>query len=205
MFHFRRLHALVSVVVISAAATAPDPKANGAVLPRTFRIVLVDYKPEDAVPARPPGMVPITATTPVSPPATPPAPATPTTAPTPPPPPPPPPEDDPIGGGGFITPPSSFKALLCIPQDLVDTYSFNDPDPGSKMEAFKDLAASFIVSVAKPDWQYWIEEGQFERFDPATATGDQIVSQISPDSGRFDVFDPHCPANTAAYTIGIER
>src|SRR5438309_11997184 len=55
--------------------------------------------------------------------------------------PPPAPADDPIGSGGFITAPRSFKVLVCVAQHLVDKYSWNKPEPASKMAAFKSVAA----------------------------------------------------------------
>jgi hypothetical protein len=224
LFDHRRWSKIASVEQAFAQAL----KVNGVILPQTFTTALVNFKIKsplnakdtdddidwdgfiaglkkeaaahrNAVPARPPGMPPS--------PATPTAALPPPTAPPPPPPAaPPPPDDDPIGGGGFIVAPSTYNVLLCIPQNLVDKYSFTNPDAGSKMETFKNLAANYIFSVAKPGWQYWIADGQFERFNPASVTkGDKIVSQISPDSGRFDEFNPRCPANTAGFTIAIRR
>jgi hypothetical protein len=121
-------------------------------------------------------------------------------------PPPGPPDDDPIGGGGFITPPSTFKSLLCVSADLVANNSWNQPEDGSKMAAFKEMAGRYIVSVAKPGWEYWITQGQFERFDPASAlSGDQFVSALSPDSGKFDEFDPQCPSGYSAFWVQVSH
>ena len=114
-----------------------------------------------------------------------------------------PPADDPIGGGGFITPPATFNALMCLPEDLGRKSSWK---PGSKMAAFQDMAARYIASVAKPGWQYWISEAQYERFDPTTSSsGDQFVSAVSPDSGRFDEFDPKCPSGYEGFLILVSH
>jgi hypothetical protein len=129
--------------------------------------------------------------------ATPPPPAAPSPAPA------GPPADDPIGDGGFITPPTSFDALMCFPEDLARKSSWK---PGGKMAAFQDMAASYITSVAKPGWQYWISEAQYERFDPTTnASGDQFVSAVSPDSGRFDEFNPQCPSGYEAFLVHVNH
>jgi hypothetical protein len=121
-------------------------------------------------------------------------------------PPPSPLADDPIGGGGLITPPSSFKSLLCVSEDLVTNNSWNQPEAGSKMAAFKDLAGRYIVSVAKPGWEYWIAQGQYERFDPAAASsGDEFISAVSPDSGKFDEFDPQCPSGYSAFWVQVRH
>jgi hypothetical protein len=117
-----------------------------------------------------------------------------------------PPEDDPIGGGGFITPPSSFKAMLCVPRNLVERDAWEHPESGSRMDAFKRVVWTYVVSVAKPGFEYWIGAGQFERFDSVRpASGANIVSVVSPDSGRFDIFDPQCPANYALYQVQVNH
>ena len=117
-----------------------------------------------------------------------------------------PPADDPIGGGGFITPPSSFKAMLCVPRNLVEQDAWDHPESGSRMDAFKRVVGTYIISVAKVGFEYWIGAGQFERFDSARpASGANIVSVVSPDSGRFDMFDPQCPANYALYQVQINH
>lgn len=49
------------------------------------------------------------------------------------------PDDDPIGGGGFITPPVLGKKVnlqVCVPAKLVQK-GWDNPPPGGKMEAFK--------------------------------------------------------------------
>ena len=118
-------------------------------------------------------------------------------------PPQPAPAGDPIGGGGFITPPTSFNALMCQPADLGRNSSWR---PGSKMAAFQDMAARYIASVAKPGWQYWISQAQYERFDPATTmSGDQFMSAVSPDSGRFDPFDPKCPSGYEGFWLPVRH
>jgi hypothetical protein len=116
-----------------------------------------------------------------------------------------PPDDDPIGSGGFITPPTSFNVMLCVPADIANDSSWSSPEAGSKMAAFKNLAASYIISIAKPSWEYWIAQGQYERFDPATTNGDQVVSEVSPESGRFDEFDPKCPSGYGAFWVQVNH
>jgi hypothetical protein len=63
-----------------------------------------------------------------------------------------------------------------------------------------------FFSVATPGFEYWIGAGQFERFDSARpASGANIISAVSPDSGRFDIFDPQCPANCALYQVQVNH
>jgi hypothetical protein len=137
---------------------------------------------------------------PVAPPAAPPAPATP------PPAPPNTPEDDPIGSGGIIAPPATFNALMCVPAAIANDSAWSAPEAGSKMAAFRDVVAQYIVSIAKPGWEYWVIPGQYESFDPASPTsGNQIVSTVSPASGRFDEFDPKCPSGYSGYWVKVSH
>jgi hypothetical protein len=129
-----------------------------------------------------------------------PPPASPSVAPT------SPPDDDPIASGGFITPPTDFNAMMCVPADIANDSSWSKPESGSKMAAFRDLVANHIVAIAKPGWEYWIVPGQYEKFDPATATsGNQLVSAVSPESGRFDQFNPQCPSGYASFWVKVSH
>jgi hypothetical protein len=116
------------------------------------------------------------------------------------------PADDPIGSGGFISAPTTFSVLLCVQQDLVDKQSWNQPDAGSKMDYFKGAIGQYVDSIAKPSWEYWIAEEQFAKYDPA-ATPDpaKLVSPVSPDSGRFDEFDPRCPSGYSGYNLQVKH
>ena len=96
--------------------------------------------------------------------------------------------------------------MLCVPRNLVEQDAWDHPESGSKMDAFKRVVGTYVVSVAKPGFEYWIGAGQFERFDSARpASGANIVSVVSPDSGRFDIFDPQCPANYALYQVQVNH
>jgi hypothetical protein len=116
------------------------------------------------------------------------------------------PADDPIGGGGFIAPPTSFNAMMCVPAAIANDSAWSAPEAGSKMAAFRGVVAHYIVSIAKPSWEYWVIPGQYESFDPASPTsGNQIVSAVSPESGRFDEFDPKCPSGYSGYWVKVSR
>lgn len=116
------------------------------------------------------------------------------------------PNPDLIGEGGFITPPTTFQVMLCVPAAIGNSSSWSQPEAGSKMDTFKHRVARYINSVAKPGWEYWIVQGQYERFDPsAPMSGDQIVSAVSPDSGQFDRFDPTCPSGYAVFLAKVSH
>jgi hypothetical protein len=174
----------------------PNPPAAG--VPQAPRSVLAAVSASANPPAAPPPPKVVTRTSPPAQPAPPAQPDPPAR--------PDPPADDPIGGGGFITPPSSFKAMLCVPRKLVEQDAWDHPESGSRMDAFKRVVGTYVVSVAKPGFEYWVGAGQFERFDSARpASGANIVSVVSPDSDRFDIFDPQCPANYALYQVQVNH
>ncbi|MGH9359882.1 MAG: hypothetical protein ACRD22_14300 [Terriglobia bacterium] len=88
----------------------------------------------------------------------------------------------------------------------MDEQAWDRPAPGSKMAVFRSATARYITSIAKPDWQSWILEDQFDKFNPAaTADPAQLVSKVSPDSGRFDPINPRCPSNYSCYTLQVKR
>jgi hypothetical protein len=94
---------------------------------------------------------------------------------------------------------------MCVAQNLSEKYAYNNPPAGSKMAAFESIAERYIRSVAKPGWEYWIEEAQFENFDAQAAAPEALVSQISPESGRYDTSRPDCPSNYTWYQLPIKR
>jgi len=114
------------------------------------------------------------------------------------------PDSDPLGPGGFIGPPSNFPVTVCLAGSLVA--SWDNHATGSKMDSFKDFAAIYIKSNGMPDWEYWISEQQYNRYQPGTSSdGSNFISAVSPDSGRFDPINPTCPAGYATYHLPVSR
>lgn len=116
----------------------------------------------------------------------------------------PPPQDDPVGAGGVISPPASYRLLLCIEQSLATNEVFNAPYPGSKMDTVKGMIARYIVSTAKPDWLYMLRRQEYDTFAPsANADPSKLVLAVSP--ADHDVFNPRCPSGYAGYNVQINR
>ena len=93
--------------------------------------------------------------------------------------------------------------MLCVEQSLVDNQAFNAPPAGGKMEAFKNIAATYIHDTAKADWQYLLRQQNYDRFNPsATPNPNALVLSVSPDD--HDVFGG-CPAGYAQYQMQISR
>lgn len=94
------------------------------------------------------------------------------------------PDDDPIGPGGFITPApasapasrqtapqvSTVEVQVCVPQNLGQRGSWDNPAPGSNMAAFKSLLRRFIRANGNPQMEYWIRDDAFDRFNEASAS-----------------------------------
>jgi hypothetical protein len=102
---------------------------------------------------------------------------------TPPPAPAGPPADDPIGAGGFITPPDQRDVVLCVQAGLIQLEhdSWNMPVIGGKMVTFQSFIGPYILSVAKPGWLYGIGDQAYARFNPAaTADPASFVFAIPP-------------------------
>jgi hypothetical protein len=41
------------------------------------------------------------------------------------------------------------------------------PGIGGKMDAFQNVVGQYILSITKPDWQYWIREQAYAGCNPA--------------------------------------
>jgi hypothetical protein len=85
---------------------------------------------------------------------------------------------------------------LCVPADLVDNQSWDQPEPGSRMAAFRGALRAFILASGDPSVQYRVREGAFENFNPASNAGSLVygVNAGSP-----------CPPEDYRYTIPVVR
>jgi Protein of unknown function (DUF1036) len=122
-------------------------------------------------------------------------------------PPPAPPADDPMeGDGGFISPPKAFaselKVDVCVPPDLVDKLSWDNPAPDSEMAAFKTFLKNFIRNYADGQTLYRITDDAFDRFD----RGRRAATPYAPDPSivfkAVSAGQP-CPATNYVYTVAV--
>jgi hypothetical protein len=113
-----------------------------------------------------------------------------------------PPADDPIGEGGFITPPTTAAAtaptLVCVPPSLV-SQTWGHPAKGSKMDYFEGAVGQYVLSVAQPGWQYWVLAAAYTGFDPYKNTdSSKLVRAVAP---RDQPNAGTCPAGYSGYNV----
>jgi len=73
-------------------------------------------------------------------------------------------DDDPIGQGGFITPPDK-PVQLCVPADLVASWENPSADP--EMEAFRLLLAHYVLDQGKAGEIFRVRNNAFVNFESA--------------------------------------
>jgi type IV secretory pathway TraG/TraD family ATPase VirD4 len=115
------------------------------------------------------------------------------------------PNDDPVGAGGFIRPHEQVikKAQVCVPENLVDHHSWENPPPGGKMEAFRNITAKVIVDFADrkgidDNTQFRIID-KFDSFDPATNDPRGLVAVLELVTIRHT-----CPADTYETSLPVK-
>jgi hypothetical protein len=74
------------------------------------------------------------------------------------------PVDDPIGQGGFITPPAP-PVQICISVDFVPAWE--NPSAGPEMEAFRGLIGDYLLAEGKGGQQYRIKSNAYGTFESA--------------------------------------
>jgi type IV secretory pathway TraG/TraD family ATPase VirD4 len=118
---------------------------------------------------------------------------------------PPLPADDPIGNGGFITPPpQQIKVEFCIPTDLAKRLIQEKIAPGSELDQFRLVVFAFIRDHGTEQVQFRVRENAFERFDagrratpPYELSPEQMVDSVR--AGQ------NCPADTIGGTLPVNR
>jgi hypothetical protein len=117
-----------------------------------------------------------------------------------------PPEDDPIGEGGFITPPTTAATtaltLVCVPPSLV-SQTWGHPAKNSKMDYFEGAVGQYVLSVAQPGWQYWVLTATYTGFDPyKNADSSKLVRAVAP---RDQPNIGTCPAGYSGYNVHPQK
>jgi hypothetical protein len=74
-------------------------------------------------------------------------------------------DDDPIGAGGFITPPTVAVMQICVSADFAP--SWENPSAGPEMAAFRGLIGDYIVNNGKSGEQYRLKDSAYGTFESA--------------------------------------
>jgi hypothetical protein len=105
---------------------------------------------------------------------------------------------DPIGTGGFITPPTATAVQLCVPADLVP--SWENPAAGNEMEVFRQLVAHYVAVQGKVGELFRIRNNAFDTFERAR----RAQSPSTPLPGSLVDFvraGQRCPATDHLYNV----
>ena len=73
-------------------------------------------------------------------------------------------DDDPIGQGGFITPPTVTVMQICVSADFAP--SWENPS-GPEMKDFRGLIGDYVLADGKSGQQYRIKSNAFDTFESA--------------------------------------
>lgn len=107
-------------------------------------------------------------------------------------------DDDPIGPGGFITPPTPTTVQLCVPAELVP--SWENPSSGPEMEVFRQFVAHYVVDQGKVGQGFRIKSNAFDSFERARRAASPYtpLPNVLVDAVRAE---QRCPATDHVYDL----
>ena len=89
------------------------------------------------------------------------------------------------------------KVKLCVPADLVERAGFEQPAPGSKMDAFHTALRNFLRDYGDTRLEYQVRQDAFDSFDPANVDPRNLLDEVSAAA--------NCPGNDYSYTLPVTR
>lgn len=91
---------------------------------------------------------------------------------------------------------TSSKQLvtLCIPRNLVESESWENPYPGSRIQSFRNLIRDYLLEHGNIAYQYRIKEDAFAHFDPGRTSPREILQAVNANQ--------ECPASN--YTAKLD-
>ena len=107
-------------------------------------------------------------------------------------------DDDPIGAGGFITPPTTAVMQICVSADFAP--SWENPSAGPEMAAFRSLIGDYIVEAGKSGEQFRLKDSAYGTFEsarqttPASTPAPKSLVDAVPAGQR-------CPATDRVYNV----
>jgi TPR repeat protein len=89
------------------------------------------------------------------------------------------------------------EVKLCVPRGLVEGAGFEQPVPGSKMEAFHTALRNFLRDHGDARLEYRVRQNAFEIFGSARDAPRELMDEVSADAD--------CPADDYSYTLPVKR
>jgi hypothetical protein len=106
-------------------------------------------------------------------------------------------DDDPIGQGGFITPPTAALMQICVAADFAPAW---ENPSGPEMEAFRGLVGDYVLANGKSGQQYRLKDSAYGTFESAR----QAASSYTPVPKLLVDAVPagqRCPATDRVYNV----
>jgi len=107
-------------------------------------------------------------------------------------------DDDPIGAGGFITPPAVAVMQICVSADFAS--SWENPSAGPEMADFRGIIGDYILHNGKNGEQFRLKDSAYGTFESArqaapsrTPLPNSLIDRLA--AGQ------HCPATDRLYNV----
>ena len=109
-------------------------------------------------------------------------------------------DDDPIGGGGFITPPTQTAAVMqiCVSADFVPAWE--NPSGGSEMTDFRGIIGDYILHNGKNGEQFRLKDSAYGIFESARQASPARTPQPNSLIDRLPA-GQHCPSTDRLYNV----
>jgi TPR repeat protein len=101
-----------------------------------------------------------------------------------------------VAGGG-PSPTSAEVVKLCVPRDLVERDRFEQPAPGSKMDAFHNALRRFLLSQGDVRFEYQVRPNAFESFDTENVDPSALLQETNAVA--------NCPDDDYSYSLPVKR
>jgi TPR repeat protein len=98
---------------------------------------------------------------------------------------------------GAPRPTSAEVVKLCVPRDLVERDRFEQPVPGSKMEAFRTSLRRYLLSQGDARLEYQVRENAFEGFDAQNVDPSALLQEVGAEAP--------CPDDDYSYSLPVTR
>jgi hypothetical protein len=107
-------------------------------------------------------------------------------------------DDDPIGAGGFITPPTAAVMQICVSADFAPEWE--NPSAGPEMADFRGIIGDYILHNGKNGEQFRLKDSAYDTFESARQAAPPGTPQPSSLIDRLAA-GQHCPSTDRVYNV----